>query len=82
MKKWDSIVLSLGFHRCEHDNCVYVKDMDDYNALYLLLYVDDMLIASRSVETVQELKTALSSKFEMKDRRPCKKDIWHGDQQG
>lgn len=41
VRKFDSTVLSLGFTRCEHDSCVYVKGDD---ALYLLLYVE---IASR-----------------------------------
>ena len=33
----------------------------------LILYVDDMLIASRSMKTVKGLKKALSDEFEMKD---------------
>ncbi|XP_038975178.1 uncharacterized protein LOC120106276 [Phoenix dactylifera] len=59
--------------RYEHDNCVYVKDVDEENALYLLLYVDDMLIASKSINAVNELKSALSAEFEMKDLGPSKK---------
>ena len=60
--------------RSEHDNCVYIRDVDDDDdALYLLLYVDDMLIASRSMTTVNKLKVALSSEFEMKDLGPAKK---------
>ena len=43
------------------------------NALYLLLYVDDMLIASRSVKAVTGLKRALSDEFEMKDMGPALK---------
>ena len=37
------------------------------DALYLLLYVDDMLIASRSMKAVNGLKRALSQEFVMKD---------------
>ena len=41
------------------------------NALYLLLYVDDMLIASRSIKVVKGLKRVLSNEFEMKDMGPA-----------
>lgn len=33
----------------------------------MLLYVDDMLIASKSMSEVKKLKAELSSEFEMKD---------------
>ena len=66
-RRFDSFVLSLGFSRCEHDYCVYVKDVDEEDALYLLLYVDDMLIASRSMDAMKRLKRALSSEFVMKN---------------
>jgi len=52
---------------------VYVRDVDIDNALYLLLYVDDMLIASRSMSDVIQLKKALSIEFEMKDLDPAQK---------
>ena len=46
---------------------MYVKDVDMNNALYLLLYVDDMLIASRSMKAIKGLKRSLSDEFEIKD---------------
>ena len=41
--------------------------------IYLLLYVDDMLIASRSRSAIDSLKKTLSSEFEMKDLGEAKK---------
>ena len=41
--------------------------------IYLLLYVDDMLIASRSWPEIDKLKKNLSSEFEMKDLDEAKK---------
>ena len=38
--------------------------------MYLLLYVDDMLIAYKSRGFVEDLKRALSKKFEMKGFSP------------
>ena len=35
--------------------------------VYLLLYVDDMLIAAKSKSNIQKLKDLLSVEFDMKD---------------
>ena len=40
---------------------------------YLLLYVDDMLIAARNKTHVQKLKAQLKKEFKMKDLREAKK---------
>lgn len=50
-----------------------MKTLEDESRLYLLLYVDAILIACRSRRVVQELKEALSWEFEMKDLGPAKK---------
>ena len=41
--------------------------------IYLLLYVDDMLIASKSRSVIDKLKKGLSYEFEMKDLGEVKK---------
>ena len=64
---------SIGLFRCDHDSCIYVRSLEDGSWIYLLLYVDDMLIAFKSKKVVQELKEALSQKFGMKDLGPTKK---------
>jgi len=45
----------------------------DGSFIYLLLYVDDMLIAARDKSLVNMLKAQLSSEFDMKDLGPAKK---------
>ena len=40
--------------------------------VFLLLYVDDMLIAGSSMREINNLKTRLSAAFEMKDLDPAK----------
>ena len=40
---------------------------------FLLLYVDDMLIAAKSMSDIDELKKQLSNEFEMKDLGAAKK---------
>ena len=43
--------------------------------IYLLLYVDDMLIASQSMVKIKELKAELSREFDMKDLE-MHKEYW------
>lgn len=57
----------LGFRRCEFDHCVYVKVVTGGIYIYLLLYVDDMLVASKSMVEIEKVKKLLSGRFEMKD---------------
>ncbi|KAH9770424.1 hypothetical protein KPL71_012371 [Citrus sinensis] len=53
--------------RSEHDHCVYFRRLPYGTFIYLLLYVDDMLIASRIRDEIERLKKQLASEFEMKD---------------
>ena len=53
-KKFDSFMLSQGFKRSNYDSCVYLKSVDG-NLIYLLLYVDDMLIAAKNMEDISML---------------------------
>jgi hypothetical protein len=66
-KGFDSYMIRIGYMRCEYDCCVYVKSLDDGSFIFLLLYVDDMLIAARSIMEVNKLKVLLSREFDMKD---------------
>ncbi|KAH9699247.1 hypothetical protein KPL71_024272 [Citrus sinensis] len=53
--------------RSEHDHCVYFRRLLDGAFIYLLLYVDDMLIASKNRDEIERVKKQLASEFEMKD---------------
>ena len=55
------------YTRSKYDHCVNLKKLQDESFIYLLLYIDDMLIASQSLEEIEKLKTRLKSEFEMKD---------------
>ena len=65
-------MLSQGFKRSNYDSCVYLKTVNG-STIYLLLYVDDMLIAAKSMSEINELKKQLSNEFEMKDLGAAKK---------
>uniref|UniRef100_A0A803KP57 Reverse transcriptase Ty1/copia-type domain-containing protein n=1 Tax=Chenopodium quinoa TaxID=63459 RepID=A0A803KP57_CHEQI len=54
-------------------NCVYFKELEGGSFIYLLLYVDDMLVACKNMIEVNNLKRLLSSEFDMKDFGETKK---------
>jgi hypothetical protein len=66
-------MIKIGYKRYEYDCCVYVRSLDDGLFIFLLLYVDDMLIAAKSIVEVNKLKVLLSREFEMKDLGTAKK---------
>ena len=45
-------MISNDFKQSSFDSCVYFKRCNDKSFLYLLLYVDDMLIAAKSKEEI------------------------------
>ena len=61
------------FKQSEHDWCMYTKDLMNGKLIYLLLYVDDMLLAGPNDRIIQVVKNLLKSEFEMKDLGPAKK---------
>ena len=69
---FDQFMKENGFLRSCHDQCVYIKHTTDGN-IYLLLYVDDMLVACKDKKQIKALKDQLSSRFEMKDLGAARK---------
>ena len=69
--RFDSFIKTAGFERCIKDLCVYLKEDKAGDNIYLLLYVDDMLIAAKSKKEISRLKEVLKSEFEMKDLGPA-----------
>eukprot|EP00253_Pinus_taeda_P030085 PITA_30085 len=66
-KKFDSFMLSQKYVRSEYDHCVYFKQLNNGMFIILVLYVDDMLLASKSIEEINRLKTQMARTFDMKD---------------
>ncbi|KAH9662850.1 hypothetical protein KPL70_019489 [Citrus sinensis] len=66
-KRFDQFIQGQKFTRSEHDHCVCFRRLPDGAFIYLLLYVDDMLIASKNRDEIERLKKQLTSEFEMKD---------------
>ena len=64
--KFDRTIKDFGFKENVEDNCVYAK-FKNGKYIFLILYVDDILLASSDVSLLLETKKFLSSKFDMKD---------------
>ena len=64
--KFDKTIKEFRFKENVEDNCVYAK-FKNGKYIFLILYVDDILLASSDVSLLRETKSFLSSHFEMKD---------------
>nr|AAF65309.1 reverse transcriptase [Picea glauca] len=65
-QKFDTYILRLGFVISRADHCVYSKQVGNH-FIYVVLYVDDMLLVGNNMDVIKEVKSQLSSKFDMKD---------------
>ena len=65
--KFDAFMRSEGYMRSHEDPCLYTCKATDGSLIVLILYVDDMLIAGKSVADVNALKHRLHETFAMKD---------------
>ncbi|KAK1415826.1 hypothetical protein QVD17_31614 [Tagetes erecta] len=64
--KFDEVMKKEGFIKNQVDQCTYLK-MSGSNFTILVLYVDDILLASNSLDMLHESKRLLSHNFDMKD---------------
>ncbi|GJV45254.1 retrovirus-related pol polyprotein from transposon TNT 1-94 [Tanacetum coccineum] len=72
-KRFDVYMISNGFSHSSYDSCVYFKEFAPGMYIYLLLYVDDMLIACKSKSEIEYTKGLLRKEFDMKELGPARK---------
>ena len=85
----DSKIKSFGFIQTPSDPCIYVSTKGDM--LIIPVYVDDILLASKDVDRINDIKTSISRCFDVKDmgllhhflgmkvvRDSAKSSIWIG----
>ena len=64
--RFDQAIKSYGFDQCPDESCVY-KKCDGSLVVFLVLYVDDILLIGNDVGVLSSVKVWLSSQFDMKD---------------
>ena len=65
----DSLV-SLGFHACVSDSCVYIKVLSDGSIIQLATHVDDVLIIASSQSLIQWFVDSMSVIYQIKVQNP------------
>lgn len=63
-EKWETVMKELGFSPLLSDPCVYRRGNQ---LLWVLLYVDDVIVIGKSREEVDKFKRSISQKLDMKD---------------
>ena len=64
--KFDEVIKRFGFRENDVDSCIYIKAKGG-KLIFLVLYVDDILLASNDKNMLHETKNFLSTHFDMKD---------------
>ena len=64
--RFDETIKEFDFIKNPDEPCVYKKEVKE-NVVFLILYVDDMLLIGNDKPTLKEVKDWLSKKFSMKD---------------
>ena len=69
-RNWNMLLqnylLEKNFVQSSVDNCVYMKEVDK-KIVYLLIWVDDIIIAASENRIMNEIKMMLQERFRMKD---------------
>jgi len=64
--KFNDIIVSFGFKENNIDRCIYLK-VSGSKFIFMILYVDDILLATNDLGLLSETKRFLSNNFEIKD---------------
>ncbi len=86
----DRKLKEMGFVQITGDSCIYVKE--EFGEIFIIaVYVDDILLAGKNDQRINEIKQELAYQFEMKDmgelhhflgvkivQKPDSKEVWIG----
>ena len=64
--RFDQVVKTYGFEQNVDEPCVY-KHIKDGKLVFLLLYIDDILLIGNDVGALSSVKVWLAEQFDMKD---------------
>ncbi|KAL0404050.1 UNVERIFIED_CONTAM: Retrovirus-related Pol polyprotein from transposon RE2 [Sesamum radiatum] len=64
--RFDEVIRGYDFVKNDYDPCVY-KKISESSVVYLVLYIDDILLIGNDVKMLRDIKSWLSTQFSMKD---------------
>lgn len=64
--RFDNFVKQIGFQQSPHDSCLYTQ-VENKSKIFILLYVDDIILAGNNIEKLHEVKSELKMEFSMTD---------------
>jgi hypothetical protein len=64
--RFDTFMEKLMFERSKNDKCLYVQKTNG-NEIYLVLYVDDIILAGKNPDSLNIIKEKLKQEFNMTD---------------
>ena len=64
--RFDQAIKTFGFDKNPDEPCVY-KRIQGVTVIFLVLYVDDILLIENDIEVLSDVKDWLKNQFEMKD---------------
>jgi hypothetical protein len=65
-QNFDTYILGFVFVRSKDDHCVYSMQVGDH-FIYVVMYVDDMLLVGNNRDIINDVNSKLTYKFGMKD---------------
>ena len=71
-KKFDDFIQSINFSKSDEDHCLFTKIAQDGSPVFLIIYVDDMLLYGRHAGELVELVRQLPFKSSIKDLGPIR----------
>lgn len=66
--QWKQYMSSQDFVRSENYHCLYFKFSE--TSMYVLIYVDDLIITGSDVKQINDFKSEMKRHFKMKDFGP------------
>jgi Reverse transcriptase (RNA-dependent DNA polymerase)/Pol polyprotein, beta-barrel domain/gag-polypeptide of LTR copia-type/Integrase core domain/GAG-pre-integrase domain len=67
----DAKLSDIGFAKLNAETCLYVFQGNKGDICFLVVYVDDLLLATSTRRFMEEIKTKLSASFKMRDLGPA-----------
>jgi Reverse transcriptase (RNA-dependent DNA polymerase) len=74
-KRFDKEIKEFGFIKCDEEPCAY-KRFSESIIVFIILYVDDILLIGNDISTLDKLKSSLKKVFSMKDLGEAQPMFW------